>query len=185
MANQIVQFFRGQAKDSSGRLLATLQKWPDDQLEDVHDFIQWMFPLRERSGVNPGAPVLEETTIAAFHEDEILRETLRISFLRMLRFYGAEWRDSKVVDAHNFQTQAENWLWPGNHNHLRITRILKCLHTLGLEEDALAFFHWLKSVYERNPGKNLQSELSLLAGSCEIEKMASTSLCIYSFLTTR
>jgi hypothetical protein len=35
-----------------------------------------------------------------------------------------------------------------DHNHLRITRIIRSLRVLGLEEEALAFFHALKRVQE-------------------------------------
>lgn len=39
------------------------------------------------------------------------------------------------------------WLTPGNHNFLRITRILSSLATLGLGEHAEAFLHALNAVY--------------------------------------
>jgi hypothetical protein len=41
-----------------GRYLREIQEWPDDQLESVHDYIQWLFPLPEPSGFNVAAPAL-------------------------------------------------------------------------------------------------------------------------------
>jgi hypothetical protein len=54
----ILGFYSGVEPDHRGRYLHEIQKWPDDQLESVHDYIQWLFPLPERSGFNVSAPVL-------------------------------------------------------------------------------------------------------------------------------
>ncbi|MGE3534884.1 MAG: opioid growth factor receptor-related protein, partial [Parachlamydiales bacterium] len=45
------------------------------------------------------------------------------------------------------------WLTPGNHNHLRITRILFCLNALGLQRDAQAFIQILNDL-SQNEGRN-------------------------------
>ena len=109
-----------------------------------------MFPLAERSGANPAAPILDEPTIHEFRSRPELRENLRASFLRMLRFYGLELDSGKVKAAADFRSKV--WLTPGNHNHLRITRILKSLRILGLEQDAGAFFDCLTEIYTSHPG---------------------------------
>jgi len=109
-----------------------------------------MFPLREPSGVNPNAPVLDEQTISEFRSRPDLQDNLRHSWLRMLKFYGFEAQQDPewtVRPAANFAECAENWLSPYNHNHLRITRILKCLRALGLEAEARAFFNALSTIY--------------------------------------
>ena len=59
----------------------------------------------------------------------------------MQRFYNGSW----------------HWLTPGNHNHLRITRIIKCLRLLGLEAEAQAFYEYLAGIYETQP-HNITSE---------------------------
>ncbi len=43
-----------------------------------------------------------------------------------------------VIDPARFGARAPNWLTPHNHNHLRLTRIMDSLATLGLAEDARA-----------------------------------------------
>src|SRR5438045_7738196 len=90
MSSAITQFYSGAQPDDRGRYLNDIQKWTDDELERVHDFIQWMFPLRERSGVNYTAPVLDEATIREFKSRPELQDKLRSSFLRMVKFYGME-----------------------------------------------------------------------------------------------
>ena len=156
MAPRLVEFYDGRAPDHAGRFIHQIQQWPDDRLEAVHDFIQWIFPLPEPSPVNPLAPVLDPETIQAFATGPELRQNLRRSFLRMLRFYGLEMRSGgpPAVDrAKNFQERAGNWLHPGNHNHLRITRILKSLAILGLTEEASAFLACLEAIRAEEPAR--------------------------------
>lgn len=54
----------------------------------------------------------------------------------------------QIVLGDNFDTASQNWVFRFDHNHLRITRIIRSLRVLGLEEEALAFFKALKSVQE-------------------------------------
>jgi hypothetical protein len=58
--SRIIGFYNGTESDHRGRYLNEIQKWPDDQLEAVHDYIQWLFPLPESSGFNVAVPVLTE-----------------------------------------------------------------------------------------------------------------------------
>jgi hypothetical protein len=134
---RITGFLSGDAPDGEGRTLANIQQWSDQRLESVHDFIQWMFPLMEPSPVNPGAPVLDEGTIAEIRSRPELQEAVRGSFRRMRRFYEG----------------SRHWISPGNHNHLRITRILKCLRLLGLDAEASEFFAYLKGIYDEEQRK--------------------------------
>jgi Opioid growth factor receptor (OGFr) conserved region len=148
---QIVGFYSGTEPDHRGRYVHEIQAWPDEQLEAVHDYIQWLFPLRERSAFNVAAPVLNPESIQEFRTRPDLRGNLRASFLRMMNFYGFEVRSGEhigVSRAPNFEAKATGWLSPGNHNHLRITRILRCLTVLGLEAEAKAFFDCLSKIYE-------------------------------------
>ena len=150
MGASIADFYSGRSPDHRGRFLREIQQWPDDRLESVHDFIQWLFPLPEPSPVNPLAPTIDPATIAAFSTQPELRASLRGSFERMLRFYGFQMHAGPpvaVARAPEFAARSQHWLSPGNHNHLRITRILKCLTTLGLAEEARAFFQTLSQLY--------------------------------------
>jgi hypothetical protein len=156
VATRLVEFYSGRAPDHAGRFVQQIQQWPDERLEAVHDFIQWLFPLAEPSPVNPLAPVLDRETIEAFATQPELRENLRVSFVRMLRFYGLEMRSGPPLAINrsvNFYARAANWLHPGNHNHLRITRILKSLALLGLTEEARAFLECLEAIHAEEPSK--------------------------------
>ncbi len=158
--NPLIGFYRDGAQDDCGRTLAEVVAWPDDRLEDVHDFIQWLFPLPERSGANPAAPVLDRATIEAFHATQEIRERLRQSFLRMLRFYGLQWAENSVERAPNFPARAQNWLRPMNHNHLRLTRMLRSLRLLGLATESAALFGALDAINREFPGRITERTLA-------------------------
>jgi Opioid growth factor receptor (OGFr) conserved region len=151
----LVAFYRDGARDDQGRTLSEILAWPDEDLEDIHDFIQWLFPLPERSGANPNAPTLDPATIAAFRTTPLMRQRLRQSLDRMLHFYGLAWdRQSPapaIVRAPDFRDRAESWLRPLNHNHLRITRILRSTLLLGLEAESKALFDALNAIYREFP----------------------------------
>lgn len=131
-----------------GRFLDDVLCFTDEQLEYVHDFIQWLFPLPERSGANPSAPVLDETAIGEFHARADLRAALRRSLDRMLAFYGFTWSGDRIVKAPSFSERSRNWLHSGNHNHLRFTRTLRSLRVLGEPQAACALFDMLSDIYD-------------------------------------
>jgi len=81
--SRLVAFYRGQGTDTEGRTLAEVWQWSDRRLEDVHDFIQWLFPLTEAGRFNPNAPLVTQEDIATFAGDEQLRTNLLRSFERI------------------------------------------------------------------------------------------------------
>ncbi len=152
-SNPLTAFYRDGARDDRGRTLAEILLWDDQQLEAVHDFIQWLFPLPERSGANPSAPLLDRQTIETFSATPVMRERLGQAFQRMLRFYGLACNGTSVERAENFRERAQNWLWPGNHNHLRLTRILRSTLLLGLGAESQALFRALNALYQEFPDR--------------------------------
>lgn len=154
LKSRIIGFYGGTEPDHRGRYLHEIQQWPDDQLEAVHDYMQWLFPLPEPS--NAEAPVLTRKSMQEFRKQPKLQQKLRVSFQRMMSFYGLEVRSDqqlKVTRAPNFAAKATVWLSRGNHNHLRITRILRCLTLLGLEAEAKAFLDCLVQIYKAELNK--------------------------------
>lgn len=153
--NRILAFYGGEGADHLGRTRSEITGWSDQRLEYTHDYIQWLFPLTEGSAVNPYAPVLDPETIAEFRARPDLRNRLLESFDCMLAFYGLNRSGAgapEVSLAGNFAERARNWLTAHNHNHLRITRILKCLRLLGLEAESRAFFDCLSGIYGAETG---------------------------------
>ena len=154
--DRIVAFYSG-GTDDRGRTLERILAWTDEQLEVVHDYIQWMFPTVARSGVNPSAPLVRDATRTAFAARPELRDALRRSLDRMLSFYGLRRTDHAgdvriEIDGSHFANRARVWLHPGHHNHLRLTRIMQCLAALGLMAEAQALQRCLVTDVYEGPG---------------------------------
>ncbi|GIW79432.1 MAG: hypothetical protein KatS3mg105_1239 [Gemmatales bacterium] len=140
-----VGFYLGRAPDHKGRMLTDIWRWSDEKLETGHDFIHVLFPLTEYSHIFT-APVLDDAALAEFRANKTIRQNLLKSFMRMLRFFGFRLDGQKVVPADDFSEKSKNWLVIGDHNHWRITRILKCLRACNLEDYACAFYDALLDV---------------------------------------
>ncbi len=156
MANSLlIDFYLGQRPDLRGRKIEAIWGWDNVRLEVEHDYIQWLFPLVEKSRFNPDAPVLTAVDIQAFQSSEDLKHRLLTSFKCMLQFYGLQLAEDNgiisITTAETFSQRREDWLSWGNHNHLRITRILTSLRLLGLDDYAQAFFQRLTQIYRLAP----------------------------------
>ena len=154
-----------QASDSSGRTLSSILALPDTSLEFCHDYIQQLFPLPETSSFHPSSPTIDEATFTAFRSRPELRDRLADSLTRMLHFYGFEPSSSssqrqqagepnpnlnlvEIVRGANYDRASRNWVKRFDHNHLRMTRIIRSLRVLGLETHARCLFRALVSVYD-------------------------------------
>ncbi len=119
----IVAFLAKDGADKAGRRFEQVLAFDDRALEAHHDYIQWLFPLDEPSRAVPGSPVLDQAGLAALRVSEEAKRRQREAAARMLEFYAdtAHWRRSF------------------DHNHLRITRIIKSLRLLCGDVEADAF----------------------------------------------
>ena len=141
----------GLKPDSEGRMLQEIQKWDFETLENIHNYIQWLFPLNEVSSANHRAPILTRQDIAEFKTSKIIKNNLIVSFEVMLSFYGFEVlkNDSNISIsiANSFDVRSKNWLRRHNHNFLRLTRIIKCLKLSDLDNYAQALFNVLQTLF--------------------------------------
>ena len=120
---EIVGFLEGGTPNHRGRILAMLLQQTDQQAETTHDYIQWLFPLDEPSRSINGAPVLTELEI-----DEIRQSSLAQANLAK----SARW-------FLGFLERNNHWISKYNHNHLRITRVIKSLRLLASDKAADEF----------------------------------------------
>lgn len=132
-------------------MISDILGWTDRQLEDGHNYIQYLFPNREKSGFNPNAPLIDDSLVRAFHSADLgpqLKASLLRNFDRMLEFYGFQrLGDGTIQKSADFDSKRQWLSWGGQHNFLRITRILASLAELGLQEHALAFHGALTNLY--------------------------------------
>jgi hypothetical protein len=108
------KFLANEAPDYLGRTLSEIWRFTDDQMEACHDYIQCVFPLDQESGAVPNAPVLTREDIA-----DIKSSSVAISNLKQ----SADW-------FYQFLCRNDQWLRVTDHNHLRITRLIKSLRIL-------------------------------------------------------
>lgn len=156
----LVRFFDPDehARDGRGRRLLDILSWDDYKLEMSHDYIQMLFPLPEGSIFNPFAPVVTKEVRDAFLQRKDLRDSQLRAFDKILSFYGLVAVNKKASDgaaptvtvSHGAMwcTNSGNWLTQFNHNHLRISRIIRSLRVLGSEEQAVALSEFLASFDE-------------------------------------
>jgi hypothetical protein len=139
-----------------------LEKWwgKYEMLEDRHNYIQFLFPIRE-SGLANVQPMTkhEAEEISKSYE---CKERLIKSYSLMLDFYGMELVDSKtgeVKRSKNYKDRYHN-LDTSSHNYLRITRILKCLGICGLEYlKSPLLNHFILEVFQNKEIENCKSSL--------------------------
>ena len=154
---QIIEFYSQHGMDGSGRSLDEVLGMKDRELDRIHDYIQWLFPLNVPSLVNPSAPIVNSDVQREFLERTDLRDNLCRACTRMLRFYGLEctnWRppSAGIHPAISYRQRSLNWLKPSNHNHLRLTRIMTSLRLLGLGQCSSELFHCVDRIAEENRG---------------------------------
>jgi hypothetical protein len=149
--SEIVSFYDGTGTDHRGRPLDDLLAFGHDELEQHHDFIQWLFPLTVPSGVLDEARLVDEGTRKAFRERPELRANLRRALAVMLDFYGLALIDGRIEKSESFASRAARWLRPGNHNFLRLTRIMTSLSLLGEPALAAALQACLEGLYAEQP----------------------------------
>ncbi len=130
--SEIIDFYEGK-KTSCRHNLSDIWSYSFERLEDGHDYIQWMFPLNEPSNHNDDAPILTEEDINVFKKSPLLKWRIMTSVHIFMRFL-------------HFTT--DTWVCTYDHNHLRITRMLKCLMLLGMKTEALALFEELSMFVE-------------------------------------
>jgi hypothetical protein len=119
----ITAFLEGEGPDARGRTVFDVLAMDNAALERNHDFIQWLFPLREPSRAVPDAPVLTDADVEAIRDSGMAQYALAAATDRMDAFYRA----------------THDWLMPNDHNHLRITRIIRSLRLLVGDDQADAF----------------------------------------------
>ena len=135
MTNRIITFYDGHGIDGAGRLIEEVWAFDHDEIEFHHDFIQWLFPLAKPSRFTPDAPVLSHQARMKFEESSDLHARVLRSLDLMLAFYGFERTGDAIRPASDFDERSDEWAWPVDHNHLRLSRMIQSLTLLGLRRD--------------------------------------------------
>lgn len=141
--DQLINFFVCNGADDRGRSLSQILVKSDEWLDITHDYIQWLFPLSEKSGANPNAPLIDVNLASLFGFNETARSNILLGLDRMLSFYGLQRNEKTISKGENWHLRKEIWFVTPTHNDLRITRMLKSMSILGFGDYAQAFLEAL------------------------------------------
>ena len=117
-------FFLHESPDFKHRTLKDVWSFDDKKIERTHDFIQILFPLSEKSGSSfHGLYLDDESKILELQSNPEAKNNIIKS---AAWFYG-------------FLERNQHWHQAYDHNHLRITRVIKCLRLLVSDDEANKF----------------------------------------------
>ena len=153
-----VNFYKNENGDFDEFYKKMFGKWK--KLEYKHNYIQFLFPIREM-GMSSAQP-LTKNEAEIFNKDEEMKKKLIKSYSLMLDFYGCKLineENGKIERSDNYKDRYHN-LNTSSHNYLRITRILKCLGINGLEHLKKPFIkHFLTECLFYKELKNIMNSL--------------------------
>lgn len=152
----IISFYLGAGTDHMGRSLQDILDQDNKWMENTHDYIQWLFPLYVSSQFNLRAPILTDEVREAFVDPaHPLHTKLQANFERaidrLLQFHGfvskspfeptkvVEYIGRRLINLDGYPLDFHACLREGNHNQLRITRMLRSMTLMGRNELAVSF----------------------------------------------
>ena len=134
----IYKFLSGEKPDKYGRNIREIWEYDNKLLEKSHNYIQRLFPTTKES-IFEKAPLINPVADKKHITNQKIRENMKKSFEIMLNFYGFEYKNKTIID----KKETKHWISKGNHNYLRITRIITSLKIFGLEAEAILFYEAL------------------------------------------
>lgn len=139
-----IQFMLHGAKPH-GHCLDDILSFDRGAFDTNHDFVQWLFPNREPSPVNPSAPLLTERHVLAFLTMPELRAKVDQASAKFLDFLGLREVAGGIEQTDDFAQGSQYWLRPMDHNHRRISRFFLFLCDMGQKERAATLLVYLKA----------------------------------------
>lgn len=114
-------FLLNKSKDHNGRKLMDIVKFSDSEIESTHDFIQLIFPLDEPSNLSSNIYFID-------------------SKLHLKNLQKNDLVKNKLIELSNwfinFLKRQNHWMVNYNHNHLRITRMIKSIRLIVGDKEA-------------------------------------------------
>ena len=121
----LITFLKDQEPDFNVRFLSDIWNFRDIDIERNHDFIQILFPLEIRSNNTSHHYYIDSPELLSdLINDNLVKENIIKSSKWFLKFLSRN----------------EHWRKSQDHNHLRITRIIKCLRLIVSDEEADNFY---------------------------------------------
>jgi hypothetical protein len=147
----LINFFLGYSTDSQGRSIQDILSFSEADLEDNHDFIQWIFPTIEHSQYNFNAPVISENFKLLLKKNTTAQRNFCKTCQLFQNFIGIECKTR--VGSLLLNKQKRMFFDRPSHNLLRITRVLNSLNQVGKKNCSKKLFNQLEKIIIANPNK--------------------------------
>jgi hypothetical protein len=134
--SQILDFYKDKGL-AAGRTFHQVLNLSDQELEDNCDWVQWVFPLPEPSKMQPDSPVATQDDFNVIATTPELKMRMLAALGRYLAFLDCTFKWRRATD----------------HNHLRITRVIRCLCLSGLNDPAYDVFEYVRDKVGTTVGK--------------------------------
>lgn len=118
---RFLQFLKGESIDYlvrgiySGRNIANIYNYSDDDLEKQHDYIQWLFPTITLSSCNFDSPNLTLSDYEILRADWSVRKLVYYLAIKLLNYWGFYDNNRNKLNLLH------------GHNGLRLSRLIECL----------------------------------------------------------
>lgn len=148
MNKSLIEYYIGKGTDSAGRTFDEAILLNERAMEKSHDVVQWVFPTITPSQMQKHSPVLDDATIKILKDDLLFKSRYKYALEKYLTFWRIPFRispytasiliDETIPDGLN-----QSWTYAGDHNQLRLARVLESTRLLGLENTSRDLFHAL------------------------------------------
>lgn len=114
-----IDFLNNKRPTSNGKMYLEIINYNEDELENDHGFIQWIFPLTEPSNYATDVPIIDiEQLQKHIMEDPTIVDKLIVSYNMMIKHWGLDG---------DLTTKNEKTLKLNGHDALRLSRMLQSL----------------------------------------------------------
>lgn len=135
MSSDIISFYENKKTKKTRHLLKDVLVKGNNWFERTHDYIQWLFPLDEKSACNKDAPILSINDITYFNTNFVVAANFECSVIRFIHFLGlgvTNGLDNFKNPQFEIINEDQLYTWQEmNHNSLRITRFLASTTMFG------------------------------------------------------
>ena len=131
-------------------MLSEYFEFDKQKLEHIHNYIQWVFPLKTMSPVDRTAPILREVDKITYPEAyERASQAVKEFFIKkMLPFYGFWHWNGYVIPKPKTIFGMQPWMQEvDDHNYKRITRITLSLKYFGHKDLANKFIKQIVQIH--------------------------------------
>jgi len=137
-------FLEAREADDKGRMFDNILCWSNIRLEATHNYIQRIFPTDESSRFDRSFVPATSDDISLIRKSEKAKNNIRKAYLKMLSLWKLDGDNYKNIKIYRY------WNNENNHNHLRMTRLLKCFRLIQMNDELKDFSNRLSYLLDHS-----------------------------------